>query len=165
MAKSLDARFMSSNKSYEFQRANNFEVIIPSMGDEITLCVTRCTLPEMTLTPIEAAYGNSKVKMAGQLELADGSIDVRDAIVPDVEKQLCDWFCETYNPETGAIGWKADYGRDIQVNQYAPDGTYVRSWKLEGAWITTFSPGELDVTNPELKVISLTIAFDNAVRL
>ena len=68
MAKSLDARFMSSNKSYEFQRANNFEVIIPSMGDEITLCVTRCTLPEMTLTPIEPS-ANSNCPAILTLEL------------------------------------------------------------------------------------------------
>ena len=165
MPKSLDARHMISNRSYEMQRTNQFEVIINGLGDEFTLCVTRCALPEASITPVELAYGNSKVKVAGVIEYADGSIDCRDAILPDIEKKLLDWFYQVYNPETGAIGWKADYGKDILVNQYGPDGTYVRTWKLMGAWITTFTPGEMDVTNPDAKIISLTIAYDKAIRL
>lgn len=165
MARSLDARHLSNNKTYEMQRANNFEVVIEGLGEEFTLCVTRCALPEITVTPTELAYGNSKVKVAGQVEYSDDSIDVRDAILPDIEAKLLNWFHKVYDPTTGKIGWANDYKKDLLINQYAPDGTYVRSWRLEGAWISTFAPGEMDVTNPEAKIISLTIPYDKAVRL
>lgn len=165
MARGLDARHMISNNSYEMQRTNNFEVVIDGLGDEFTLCVTRCALPEISIEPIELAYGNSKCKVAGVIDYADGSLDCRDAIIPDIEKRLYDWFQEVYNADTGAIGWKTTYGRDVIVNQYGPDGTYVRSWKLFGAWISSFNPGEMDATNPDAKIISLTITYDRAVRL
>lgn len=165
MAKSLDARHLSNNRTYDVQRTNNFEVIIDGLGEEFTLSVTRCALPEASITPIELAYGNSKVKVAGQIEYPDGSIDCRDAILPDVEKQLLNWFHKAYDPETGKIGWSDEYKRDILINQYAPDGTYVRPWRLEGAWISTMSGGDLDSTNPDAKIISLTITYDKAIRL
>lgn len=165
MSRALDARHMSNNKTYEVQRTNHFEVVIDGLGEEFTLCVTRCSLPEVTITPTELAHGNSKVKVAGQVEYSDSTMDCRDAILPDIEKQLYNWQSKVYNASTGAIGWAADYKKDLLVNQYAPDGTYTRSWRLEGAWPTTISGGDLDSTNPDAKIMSVTIAYDKAVRL
>ena len=41
----FDARHMSNNRQYEVQRNNHFEVIIPGMGDDFTLLVSRCNFP------------------------------------------------------------------------------------------------------------------------
>lgn len=160
-----NAQHLSNNKTYEIQRSNHFEVIVSDLGEEFTLTVQRCSLPEMTIGIVELTHGNSKSKVAGQLEFADGSMDIKDAILPDIEDRCYKWFCKAVNPETGKMGWASDYKRDILVNQFAPDGTYIRTWKLQGAWITTFTPGEMDMTNPEAKLISLTIAYDKAIRL
>ena len=162
MVLAYDARHLSNNKNYEVQRANHFEVIIPGLGDDFTLSVTRCALPEVTIAPVELNYGNTKVKVAGLVEVGDGSMDCRDFILPDIEKKLYDWQNEVYNQETGKLGWAADYKRDIKINQYAPDGTYIRGWVAWGAWVTTLTPGEGDVTNGEAKSISLTISYDGA---
>lgn len=160
----FDARHLSNNKRYEVQRTNHFEVIIPGFGEDFTLAVTRCALPEITVGVTELPYGNSKVKVAGSVEYGDGSIDVYDFITADFEQTLLDWQAKVYNRETGQIGWAADYKMDLQVNQFGPDGSYVRTWVLEGAWPTTLSFGELDATNADAKKVSLTIAYDRAIR-
>lgn len=162
MAKAFDARHLSNNKTYEIQGSNHFEVIIPGMGDEFTLCVSTCNLPEVTIAAVELNYGNSKVKVAGTVELGEGSITVKDAIVADIEKKISDWQNLVYNKETGKMGWAYQYKKDLQVNQYGPDGTYVRTWVLQGAWPTSVSYGEMDYSNGEKKNITMTIAYDNA---
>ena len=162
MAKAFDARHLSNNKTYEIQGSNHFEVIIPGMGDEFTLCISTCNLPEVTIAAVELNYGNSKVKVAGTVELGDGSLTVKDAIVADIEKKISDWQNLVYNKETGKMGWAYQYKKDLQVNQYGPDGTYVRTWVLQGAWPTSVSYGEMDYSSGEKKQITMTIAYDNA---
>ena len=162
MPKQFDARHLSNNKTYEIQGSNHFEVIIPGMGDSFTLCVSTCNLPEVTIGAVELNYGNSKVKVAGLVELGEGSLTVKDAIVADIEKKISDWQDQVYNKETGKMGWAYQYKKDLQVNQYGPDGTYVRTWVLQGAWPTSVSYGEMDYSNGEKKNITMTIAYDNA---
>lgn len=162
MAKAYDARHLSNNKSYEVQRSNHFEVIIPGLGEDFTLLVSRCNLPEVNITPTELPYGNTKVKVAGLVEYGEGSLEVRDSIVKDTELKISKWQDQIYNKETGKMGWASDYKRDCKVNQYAPDGTYVRSWVLEGAWPSTVTYGEMDYTNGEAKPIAMTLQYDQA---
>ena len=162
MAKAYDARHLSNNKSYEVQRNNHFELIIPKMGDDFTLVVSRCNFPEIGVDVVELNYGNTKAKVAGLVNLGEGSIDVRDSIIKDTEKKINAWQKQVYNPETGKMGWAHSYKRDCQVNQYAPDGTYVRSWVLEGAWPSNVTYGEGDYTNGDAKTITMTLQYDNA---
>lgn len=165
MPKQFNANHLSTNRTYEVQRTNHFEVMIPDLGEEFTLSVSRCSLPEMTINAIEVAHGNSKVKVAGGVDMGEGSLDVRDSILPDIEKKLQDWQHKAYNPKTGKMGWVDEYKRDCSVIQYAPDGTYLRTWKMEGCWITGFTPGDMDYENPDKKMISLTLAYDNCYRV
>lgn len=162
MAKAYNANHLSNNKQYEIQRNNHFELIVPGMGDDFTLTVSRCSFPEISVTPTELNYGNSKVKVAGLVELGEGSLDVMDSIVKDTEKKIHDWQEQVYNSTTGKLGWAYQYKKDCQVNQYAPDGTYVRTWVLEGAWPSTVTYGEGDYTNGDAKKITMTLQYDNA---
>lgn len=162
MAKAFNADHLSNNKMYEVQRSNHFEVIIPGLGDDTTLLVSRCAFPEVNITPTELNYGNTKVKVAGLVEYGEGSLDIYDSIVKDTEKKLSEWQKKVYNPDTGKMGWASDYKKDCQVNQYAPDGTYVRTWILQGAWPSTLNFGEGDYTNGEGKKVAVTLQYDKA---
>lgn len=162
MLVSMGPMHMSNVKTYEIQRTNNFELILEGFGDEFTLCVESCPLPNVSNDPIELAYGNSKVKVAGQAAFDDIELTVKDAIGADIEAKLWAWRKQVYDPETDKIGWAADYKRNGRIHQYAPDGTYQRSWRIVGAWPTNFNPGEMNHDGSDKKVISMTLSVDKA---
>lgn len=158
----LSPMHMSNVKTYEIQRNNHFEVILDGFGDEFTLSVESCPLPTVSNDPIELSYGNSKVKVAGQATFEDIEIVVKDAIGADIEYKLWEWRKQVYDPETDKIGWAADYKRNGRIHQYAPDGTYVRTWRIIGAWPTNLNPGEMNYDGSEKKTISMNISIDKA---
>ena len=162
MALGYDARHMSNNRQYEVQRNNHFEVIIPDMGDDFTLLVSRCNFPEIGVDVVELNYGNTKAKVAGIVNLGEGSLDIRDSIILDTEKKIHAWHKLVYDPDTGKMGWIDEYKKDCLVNQYGPDGTYVRSWILEGCWPSNVTYGEGDYSNADAKTITMTLQYDNA---
>ena len=162
MPLSLSAMHMSNVKTYEVQRTNHFEVILDGFGDEFTLSVESIPLPTVSNDPIELAYGNSKVKVAGQATFEDIEIVVKDMIGADMEAKLDAWRRQVYNPETDQVGWAANYKRNGRIHQYAPDGTYDRTWRIVGAWPTNMTPGDMAYDGGDKKTISMTLSVDKA---
>lgn len=162
IASSMGPMHMSANRNYEIQRTNHFEVVFNGISNDITLLVESTTLSNITIEQIELAFGNSKVKVAGQVSFDDAEIVVKDAVVADTEGQLYAWFQEVYNAETDQIGWAADYKRQGRLYEYAVDGSIVRSWKLEGAWPTNFQGGEWSYDGGDKRLITMPISVDKA---
>ena len=160
--KSLGPMFMSNVRKYEVQRTNHFELRIDGLSDDITLAVESIGLPEVSNDPIELAYGNSKVKVAGQATYNDVEFSVKDFIEADTEYELWQWRNQVYNPETDAIGWNNTYKRDGTIYQYGPDGTVLRKWKMLGLWPTNLSGGEMNYDGGDKKLISMTLSCDKA---
>lgn len=153
---------LSNNKTYEIQRTNHFEVQIAGLPEELTLSVESFAMPNFSNAPIELAHGNTRVKVAGQTTFEDSELVVKDAIGADVEKIVNDWHRQVYNPDTDAVGWAADYKKNATVFQYAPDGTYVRSWKLLGIWPNAVAYGDMAYDGSDKKTITLTLSYDKA---
>ena len=162
MPLTLGPDHMSNIRQYEVQRTNNFEVVLEGFTDDFTLSIESCPLPVVSNDPIELAYGNAKVKVAGQATFDDIELQVKDFIKVDLEKQMWDWRCQVYNPETDAIGWAEDYKKSGRIHQYAPDGTYQRSWRIIGVWPTNFNGGDLQYDGGDKKLISMTLSVDKA---
>lgn len=160
----MNASHLASNKTFEFQRQNQFECIIGGLSQDVTLSVSKAFLPEVSLDVVEIPYFNGKSKQAGLANFESGSLEIRDAIGADIEKILYDWFSLAFNFETGAMGFATEYKKDITLIQYSGDGSISRTWRLKGCWISTFSGGDLDYASGDLKVITLTIQFDRAFR-
>jgi len=163
----FDAMHMSNTKAYEVQRTNHFEIMIVGIdGADIILAVNSAPLPTHTVSPIELHYGNANVKVAGKYTVENIELNVKDFILPDIEKKLYDWYQLVYNIQEGQMGWAEDYKRHGYHYQYGPDGNTVRVWELRGLWITTFNPGsDMDYTSSNAKSITATVAVDQAVRL
>ena len=164
MVKAFDARHLSSNKNYQVQMTNWYEVQIGGFGDEISLLTQSVDLPEISTPVVELPFGNSRAKVAGQADYSDSSITIMDAITVDVEKKLLDWQKQVYDPKTGKMGWVNEYKRDMVIVQYGPDGTHERTWKMEGCWPTSISGGSLSGDSSDKKVITISIAYDRAYR-
>lgn len=163
MPRAFDARHLSSTKDTQLQMTNWYEIVIPGF-DDFTLMVRDCTLPEISTPPVEIGYGNSRVKLPGQAQYADGSITFNDAIKMDMEKKLLEWQAKVYDPVTGKMGWVDEFKKDTIVTQYGPDGTFERTWHFEGAWPSSISYGQMSGDNSDAKQMSVTLSYDRAYR-
>lgn len=160
---SLSAQHLSTG--YEVQRTNNFEISITGLGTDFTMNVISFPLPKYQISPLELSHGNSKVRVANQIEMSTGDVMVRDIIAADMEDILYGWYKTVYDPETGKIGWAQDYKKVAYVYEYAPDGTNTRVWELKGLWPTSIDFGDLSNESPDKKTMTMTLSYDNAYPL
>ena len=160
----FNAKHLGNSKKYQVQESCWYEVVIGGLSQDLTFLTQSCTLPEVSNPAIEVGYGNSTAKVAGKREYGAGNFVFMDAMVADIEKQLVEWQNSIYDQETGKMGWCTDYKHDISITQYGPDGTYERTWKLEGCWPSNISYGEMSGESADKKTITVTMEYDAAVR-
>lgn len=161
----LGADFLASNRDYEVQRTNNFQVQFNIDGAEtLMFAVESFPLPTIANEPLELPHGNTRVKVAGQASFEGGDLVVKDFIVADTEKVIEQWRRKVYDPETDQIGWAADYKVTGYVYEFSPDGSVSRTWKLLGCWPSSVSYGELSNDGSDKKQITITITYDKAIR-
>jgi hypothetical protein len=164
MPKTLGANHLSTNKTYEIQRNNHFEVQIAGLDESLTFVVESFSLPNFSNAPIELAHGNTRVKVAGQTTFEDSELVVKDAIGADIEKIVNNWQKQVYDPATDKIGFAADYKKTATVYQFAPDGSSERSWTLSGVWPNAVAYGDMAYDGSDNKTITMTLSYDKAVR-
>lgn len=170
---------LHNNTLYEPQRNNHFEVYIyiPPViagGDAarieqfrkyITLATTDFSLPNITVSPVEIPYGNTKIKLAGQVEYGGAdSLECIDFIGADVEGILYAWQNIVYSPETGQVGWAVNYKTDAKVLEYSVDGACLASWILRGVWPSGITYGSLSRGSSDIKKVSVQLSYDLAYR-
>lgn len=150
---------------YEVQRTHNFEIQIEGVSKvrPLILAVVSGFLPNESNEPISLNYGNTQIFVAGAARVNNsGTLVVRDLIQEDIEQVIDEWRSTVYNKETDAIGFAADYKKIAYVTQYAPDGSYLRVWTLEGVWPSAVDYGQVSYDSPGVKQISITLHYDKA---
>ena len=179
----LGTYHMVGRDEYEPQRTNNFEVYIDLGGSGntplqtawngsslnaatassyITLAASSFTPPSVNISSIQINRGNNTIKYAGKPEFPDSSITLNDFIGMDVEKILMAWQKQTYDIRNQAVGLASIYKKNAWVNQYSPDGTYVRQWVIKGAWLSSLNLGEYSSDSNDIRRITGTIVYDYA---
>lgn len=151
---------------WEVQRRNNFAFSMAGIGDSnqmLTLSVVSCALPTETNEVITLQYGNTNIKVAGVFNTEGGNLVVRDFLQKDAEAMIDEWRKEVYNKTTDGIGFAADYKRQARIVQYAPDGTYARTWKIQGVWPSQVTYGDLSNTDNSVKEVQITLQYDKAI--
>ena len=164
MPRTLGASHLAS-AGWEVQRKSNFVLSVPGIGESeqvLTLAVVSCSLPTESNEVITLNYNNTNVKVAGVANTEGGTVVVRDYLQKDVEKLIDDWRATVWNKSTDAIGFAARYKKQARIIQYAPDGTYERTWKIEGIWPSQVSYGDLSNNDGGVKEISITLQYDKA---
>lgn len=146
----------------DMRRQNNFVVHISGVteNNDLDLIIQTAFLPKVSLNPIEIRHGNDAVKFAGVATWQGGQITILDVLSRRELDAVLSWFEQTYNPSTGQIGIAKDYKKSGRIDELAPNGEYVRSWNIEGMWISDFDLGQLDATSGEVKQIQFTIQID-----
>lgn len=160
----LGSIFMSGKRKYEVQRQGNFEVQITDVGGgtDLILAVSSAPLPTESNEVVELPYGNTTVKVAGKMSVDDIDLEVRDFIDPDIMKLLKDWRRKVYDPDSDTVGTSDKYKKTGYIYQYAPDGSMVRTWRIDGVWPSSFNPGDLSQDSLDAKMMTLTLSVDKA---
>lgn len=162
---SLGASHLAS-QGFEVQRTNNFEIQIEGVTPTtrtLILSVVSGFLPNESNEVISLNYGNTQITVAGAARPNNsGTLVVRDLVQLDIEQAIDEWRATVYNKETDAIGFAYDYKKDAKVIQYAPDGTLLRTWNLEGVWPSAVDYGQVSYESAGVKTISVTLQYDKA---
>lgn len=154
-----------ASAGFEVQRTNNFEIQIDNVSKvrPLILAVVSGFLPNESNEVISLNYGNTTITVAGKANAnGSGSLVVRDLVQEDIEQVIDEWRATVYNKETDAIGFAADYKKPAYVTQYAPDGTLLRVWNLEGVWPSAVDYGQVSYDSPGVKTINITLQYDKA---
>ncbi len=146
----------------DVRKTNNFVVHITDIteGNHLDLVIQNFPIPKVELSVIEVRHGNDALKFAGQATWTGGELRVIDTLSRDELDALLGWYEQTYNPNTGAIGLASEYKKNGYVSEFASDGRYIRSWPINGIWLSNLNPGDLDAGNAEAKYLSFTVQVD-----
>lgn len=175
--------------TFEPQRNNNFEVVITfnekikSKGilvskagqttenikiDDavkyIRLATATFGAPQANLDVLKVHYQNNLAKYAGKPEFSESSITFNDFIGADIERILDAWFNLAYNLEKETIGSADEYKQTATLYEYSPNGDTVRSWVLEGVWLSSFNLGEFDQEGGSVRRVTGTLQYDRFYR-
>ena len=60
------------------------------------------------------------------------------------------------------VGLAKDYKRTAYLLEYTPTFQLVRTWVLEGCWVSGISEGEYDHDSADARVMDVTFVYDKA---
>lgn len=135
---------------------------IQNAQEILKLNVVKAPVPHFTLGTDEYRRGNDVVKFATTPSWSDGNIDVDDVVGLRTKDILMSWQYLAYNPNTRLGGRMRDYKKTCTLCEYTQDYELIRTWTLEGCFITELSESEFDRENGEKRRISAKISYDRA---
>jgi len=166
------AHIAAQGGAFEPQRGNNGllrivgvpgNMVGPSKGEDIlTLSLNGFGLPTVSVEALETSFLNEKRKIAGTANFEDIEVTYKDFV--DIgTAHICKlWHEQVYSPYTGKIGLARNYKKSGTIELFAPDGSHLRYYFLQGLWPTSFTPGTIDMTSAEPIMITMTLSIDKA---
>jgi len=163
MAKYISADHIAKQSgAFEPQRKNNFTVRISAGASMIQLALDSFPLPKESNGIIDINYGNEVRKVAGIATFENLELVVKDFADQPVMESLVTWRKQVYDASTGEIGLAKEYKQQGEVTMMAPNGSLLRTWRLEGCWPSSMDPGGGDMNANENNKITVVITIDRA---
>lgn len=168
-------------KYYEVQRTNTFMFYVAfpkgyfnddtilaaqntyardNASEVLRVSVDSSFVPHFSTQPISLKRGNNTMKFAGTPEFSNGQLKFTDFTGAGTKDVLMAWQRKVYNQTTEKVGLASDYKLLGYLTEYTPDYQVVRTWKLNGCWISNLSESGFDHANAERNVIDCTIEYD-----
>lgn len=143
---------------------NESNAYIPNAQEVLKLSVNKAFVPHFNQNIIEIKRGNSTIKYAGTPTWEDGTIQINDYIGADTLSVLMAWQNLSYNVEKETVGAvdTSPYKKDCYLIEYSPDLRKVRTFILEGCWISKIDSQEFSSDDGEKNQIGATITYDRA---
>ena len=186
---SLNTQHISSNlRAYEAARSSFFTLIVDDLtnllkpsykGDPaaatendyiknaqeiVKLNVVKFNFKDFSVDTLEYRRGNDVVRFAGLPKWEAGSLVIDDIVGLDTKSILTAWKYLTYNPHTRKGGRMVDYKKTCTLCEYTQDYQLIRTWTLEGCFITDLDSPEWDKEGGDDKrQITATLSYDRAI--
>ena len=126
------------------------------------LSVTKCPVPHFEIATNEYRRGNDVVKFAGVPTWNGGTITVADYVGLDTKSLLMSWLYKAYNPHTRKGGRMKDYKKTATLCEYTQDYELIRTWTIEGMFITKITEDDFDKENDGPRKLNVEFVFDRA---
>jgi hypothetical protein len=157
--------------AYEPLRQHSFRMYIVNTGtagprnsEQFEISIRDGFTPNRTIEEIEIDVENEKLYYAGKSTYDAGSLVARDYVDAEVCRFIDDWHDAIFNPATGIAGYKTQYAGEAIIQQYAPDGSVVREWRLKNIWPTSIDHGAITHGSAEPVEISVSFRYDRAIK-
>ena len=155
---------------FEVQRTNHFEVVLdlgkilpddPGAAEHIRLSTKSIGTPKVSAEPLSLKHGNDTVKVAASPTYEDLQLTVHDTLGKDQIALMQSWFNKVFDRKTKLMGRVSAYKTDGILYMYAPDGSVIRRWDLQGVWIKSFGMGaEFSFDSSESMTITVELSVD-----
>ena len=185
---SLNTTHISTNlRNYEAARSGFFTLVVDDLtnllkpnfkGDAreatdadriqnaqtvLKLNVVAATVPQFSVGTDEFRRGNDTVKFATVPTWEGGSLTVDDIVGLDTKSLLISWLYLAYNPHTRKGGRMADYKKTATLCEYTQDYELIRTWTLEGVFITKVSDDEFNREQDGKRQLKVEFSYDRAI--
>lgn len=169
---------------YEPQRSNNFMFYVKfpegyfaddeilnainsyaatQASEVLRVSVSATSVPHFSITPIELKRGNNTMKFAGTPTFDAGKLVLDDFIGAGTKDLALAWQRKVYNVETEKVGLAGDYKLTGWLKEYTPDFQTVRTWKLDGCWISGVTEGDYSHEDTAKRTMDVTLQYDKAI--
>lgn len=135
---------------------------IKKAQETLKLSVTKCPVPHFEIATNEYRRGNDVVKFAGVPTWNGGTITVADYVGLDTKSLLMSWLYKAYNPHTRKGGRMKDYKKTATLCEYTQDYELIRTWTIEGMFITKITEDDFDKENDGPRKLNVEFVFDRA---
>ena len=135
---------------------------IKKAQETLKLSVTQCPVPHFEIATNEYRRGNDVVKFAGVPTWNGGTITVADYVGLDTKSLLMAWLYKAYNPHTRKGGRMKDYKKTATLCEYTQDYELIRTWTIEGMFITKITEDDFDKENDGPRKLNVEFVFDRA---
>lgn len=146
----------------EINSAAETDMLVES-SERLRLNVTKAFVPNFEVGTGSYRRGNDVVNFATTPTWSSGTIEVDDVVGLDTKSILEAWLYLAYNPHTRKGGRMADYKKTATLSEYTQDYQLIRTWTLEGCFITQLSEDDFDRENDGKRKIRATIVYDRAI--
>ena len=185
---SLNTTHISTNlRNYEAARSGFFTLVVDDLtnllkpnfkGDAreatdadriqnaqtvLKLNVVAATVPQFSVGTEEFRRGNDTVKFATVPTWEGGSLTVDDIVGLDTKSLLISWLYLAYNPHTRKGGRMADYKKTETLCEYTQDYELIRTWTLEGVFITKVTDDEFNREQDGKRQLKVEFSYDRAI--
>ena len=144
-------------------RAYQFEVEFQGLGTadrKLRLAAKQVSPAGFAVADIEVHRVNDKVFYPGKPSPEEITITFDNLIADDVSKELWEWFKDTYNPLTGALGDSSLKMNQMSVLQLNHDLTLHSETRYFGVYPKSFKNAEWNYSTNDFHTIEVTFKYD-----
>jgi len=146
--------------------ANDSDYIKNAEG-VLRVAVEASSVPHFELGTIEVRRGNDRVKFADVPTFSSGTLVVKDYIsknsgYSNPKDILMAWQALAYDVRSGKINRASTYKKKCSLIEYSPDWEVVRTWVIEGCWVSAVSEDNFSSESNGNRTFTATIVYDRA---